>query len=58
MFFFLMDGNINTDTMRIQEEEISGYDFFGLDEIPADTFPCCKKKIEDYKTYTGRVILS
>jgi ADP-ribose pyrophosphatase YjhB (NUDIX family) len=55
MCFFMMVGDLSP--IRIQESEITAYEFFELDQIPADTMECCKQKICDLKAYTGKVIL-
>jgi 8-oxo-dGTP pyrophosphatase MutT (NUDIX family) len=55
LFFFRMVGDLSP--IQIQEDEITAYEFFELDRIPADTMECCKQKIYDLKAYTGQVIL-
>jgi 8-oxo-dGTP pyrophosphatase MutT (NUDIX family) len=52
-FFFAMEGEIST--VSIQASEIHAYQFFAPDEIPEDTFDCCKQKVVDWKTYQGQV---
>ncbi len=55
LFFFMMAGDLSP--IRVQENEIMAYEFFRLDQIPADTMECCKQKICDLKAYTGKVLL-
>ena len=55
IFFFLMEGELAP--VQIQANEISDYHFFAPDEIPEDTFDCCKQKISDWARYQGQVIL-
>jgi hypothetical protein len=38
-----MEGEISP--INIQTSEIAAYRFFAPDEIPDDTFDCCKQKI-------------
>jgi len=53
-FFFLMEGEISP--IHIQASEISAYQFFAPDEIPEDTFDCCKQKVSDWVQFQGQVI--
>jgi len=54
IFFFLMEGEISP--INIQTSEISAYQFFAPNEIPEDTFDCCKQKISDWSQFQGQVI--
>jgi ADP-ribose pyrophosphatase YjhB (NUDIX family) len=54
IFFFLMEGKISS--INIQTSEIASYRFFAPDEIPEDTFDCCKQKISDWSQFQGQVI--
>ena len=54
-FFFRMEGALTP--MTIQAEEISDYRFFAPDEIPDDTFECCKQKVKDWISFQGKVHL-
>ena len=54
IFFFLMEGEISP--INIQTSEIASYQFFAPDEIPEDTFDCCKQKISDWSQFQGQVI--
>ena len=54
IFFFLMEGEISP--INIQTSEIAASRFFAPDEIPDDTFDCCKQKISDWAQYQGQVI--
>jgi hypothetical protein len=42
--------------IRIQESEIADYRFFAPDEIPDDTFQCCKQKARDWAGFTGQTV--
>jgi 8-oxo-dGTP pyrophosphatase MutT (NUDIX family) len=53
-FFFAMQGEISP--VSLQTSEISAYQFFAPDEIPEDTFDCCKQKVSDWKQFQGQVI--
>ena len=53
-FFFAMEGEISP--VSIQASEISAYQFFAPDEIPHDTFDCCKQKVADWMQFQGQVI--
>jgi len=55
IFFFLMQGHLSP--INIQTNEIAAYQFFAPDEIPEDTFECCKQKIIDWTRYQGQVTL-
>ena len=54
MFFFQMHGKIGD--LRLQEEEVTDYQFVRLDEIPEDTMPCCKQKVLDLIEYKGKTV--
>jgi len=54
IFFFMMEGEISP--ISIQASEISAYQFFAPNEIPDDTFDCCKQKISDWTQFQGQVI--
>jgi len=54
IFFFLMEGEFSL--IKIQASEIADYRFFAPDEIPDDTFDCCKQKISDWLHFQGQVI--
>ena len=54
IFFFMMEGKISP--ISIQASEISAYQFFAPNEIPDDTFDCCKQKISDWTRFQGQVI--
>jgi ADP-ribose pyrophosphatase YjhB (NUDIX family) len=45
-FFFSMEGEISP--ISIQASEIAAYQFFAPDEIPDETFDCCKQKVSDW----------
>jgi len=53
-FFFSMQGPLTP--IRIQESEIADYRFFAPDEIPQDTFECCRQKVLDWASFTGRTV--
>jgi len=53
-FFFVMQGEFSP--VSLQTSEISAYQFFAPDEIPEDTFDCCKQKVSDWKQFQGQVI--
>ncbi len=53
-FFFSMEGEISP--MRIQASEISAYQFFAPDQIPDETFDCCKQKVADWMQFQGQVM--
>jgi 8-oxo-dGTP pyrophosphatase MutT (NUDIX family) len=55
IFFFSMKGEISP--INVQEDEIAAYQFFSPDEIPDDTFDCCKQKISDWAHFQGQVVL-
>lgn len=52
-FFFQMEGEMST--IHIQASEIAAYQFFAPDEIPEDTFECCKQKVSDWRQFQGQV---
>jgi 8-oxo-dGTP pyrophosphatase MutT (NUDIX family) len=54
IFFFVMEGEMSP--IRIQASEIAAYQFFAPNEIPTDTFECCKQKITDWMHFQGQVI--
>ena len=54
IFFFAMEGEISS--IRLQTSEISDYHFFAPDEIPDETFDCCKQKVADWRNFQGQVI--
>jgi len=54
-FFFAMVGEISP--INIQTSEIAAYQFFAPNEIPDDTFDCCKKKVSDWAQFCGQVVL-
>ena len=53
-FFFSMEGEISA--IRMQASEIAAYQFFAPDEIPEDTFECCKQKVSDWRQFQGQVL--
>lgn len=53
-FFFSMEGKISP--MSIQVSEIAAYRFFAPDEIPDETFDCCKQKVSDWMHFQGQVM--
>jgi len=55
--FFLMKGKVNESNIRIQEDELDGYAFFDMDNIPDDTFECCKRKAEILRNWNGIVCM-
>lgn len=54
VFFFLMEGEFSR--IKIQTNEIDDYRFFAPEEIPADTFDCCKQKVSDWFHFQGKVM--
>jgi ADP-ribose pyrophosphatase YjhB (NUDIX family) len=54
IFFFLMEGDISP--IKIQTSEIAACRFFAPNEIPEDTFDCCKQKISDWSQFQGQVV--
>ena len=54
IFFFLMEGEVSP--INIQMSEIAAYHFFAPEELPEDTFDCCKQKISDWSQFQGQVI--
>ena len=42
--------------IHIQASEIAAYRFFAPDEIPEDTFECCKQKVLDWTSFDGQVV--
>ena len=53
-FFFSMEGEISA--IRMQASEIAAYQFFAPEEIPEDTFECCKQKVSDWSQFQGQVL--
>ena len=53
-FFFMMAGEISS--IHMQASEIAAYQFFAPDEIPDDTFACCKQKVADWAQFQGHVV--
>jgi ADP-ribose pyrophosphatase YjhB (NUDIX family) len=47
--FYRMIGKIEVEKIKIQKTEILDYRFFDLDNIPIETFECCKEKIKILK---------
>jgi ADP-ribose pyrophosphatase YjhB (NUDIX family) len=56
-FFFKMKGDISEDSIIPQRSEVHEFAFFNLDEIPENTMPCCKEKINDLRNFDNRVFL-
>lgn len=54
LFFFSMKGEISP--VKIQTNEIADYHFFAPEEVPEDTFDCCKQKIYDWSHFHGQVL--
>jgi ADP-ribose pyrophosphatase YjhB (NUDIX family) len=54
LFFFRMRGELAD--IKLQESELSEYQFFAFEEIPDNTMDCCKQKILDLIAYTGQPI--
>lgn len=52
MFFFKMEGEIGP--IKLQEEEVTAFEFFDLHQIPEDTMDCCKQKALDLLNYQGQ----
>ena len=40
------DGKGAVDEIRIQESEVAEWSFFAPEEIPENTMPCCKQKVQ------------
>ena len=58
-FFFSMEGEISPISIQasgIEYNEIAAYQFFDPDEIPDETFDCCKQKVSDWMQFQGQVI--
>jgi ADP-ribose pyrophosphatase YjhB (NUDIX family) len=53
-FFFSMEGEFSP--IHVQASEIAAYQFFAPDEIPEDTFECCKQKVADWRQFQGQVL--
>lgn len=43
--FYIMVGKYKEKDIILQKEEIEKYQFFDLNEIPKNTFSCCKEKV-------------
>jgi ADP-ribose pyrophosphatase YjhB (NUDIX family) len=54
LFFFRMQGELTK--IKLQESELSEYQFFALEDIPENTMDCCKQKVLDLIAYTGQPI--
>lgn len=54
IFFFLMEGQMTP--IKIQESELTEYQFFAPDELPDDTMECCKQKVLDLTKYIGQTV--
>jgi ADP-ribose pyrophosphatase YjhB (NUDIX family) len=54
LFFFRMRGELAD--IKLQESELSEYQFFALHEIPENTMDCCKQKVLDFIAYAGQPI--
>ncbi len=54
LFFFKMEGELTP--IKLQESEITDYDFFALDAIPEDMMDCCKQKVLDLLEYRGQTL--
>ncbi len=52
-FFFRMNGELSQ--IQIQKSEIADWRFFAPEEIPEDTFDCCKQKVRDWMQFQGQV---
>jgi ADP-ribose pyrophosphatase YjhB (NUDIX family) len=55
--FFLMKGTFNEKDISIQKEEISEYRFYYMNDIPPNTYECCKRKIEIIRNWDGKIVL-
>jgi len=58
-FFFSMEGEISPIRVQasgIEYNEIAAYQFFAPNEIPDETFDCCKQKVSDWIQFQGQVI--
>jgi ADP-ribose pyrophosphatase YjhB (NUDIX family) len=54
LFFFKMEGELTE--LKLQESELSEYQFFALEDIPENTMNCCKQKVLDLIGYAGQPI--
>jgi ADP-ribose pyrophosphatase YjhB (NUDIX family) len=54
LFFFRMRGELTE--IKLQESELSEYQFFALVDIPENTMDCCKQKVLDLMAYAGQPI--
>jgi ADP-ribose pyrophosphatase YjhB (NUDIX family) len=52
--FFLVEGEV--DEITIQKSEVAEWGFFAPDELPENTMPCCKQKVQDWANYQGKPI--
>jgi 8-oxo-dGTP pyrophosphatase MutT (NUDIX family) len=55
IFFFAMEGEISP--IKIQTSELTAYKFFAAEEIPSDTFECCKQKVLDWTEFQWKTLL-
>ena len=56
-FFFLLKGDFDERDILLQQEEITEYRFFALDDLPSDTMDCCVEKIRCLQEFRGEVFL-
>jgi len=54
IFFFLMEGEVSP--ISIQTDEITAYQFFAPDDIPAEIMDCCKQKVTDWAQFQGQIM--
>ncbi len=56
-FCFLMAGYDSSMSVVAQSDEICDSRWFGLDELPADIAPCCRRKCRDAVQFQGATFL-
>lgn len=56
-FFFLMQGPVDPDSIRLQQEELSDCGFFAPDALPDGTCPYSAEMCRDLAVYKGRTLL-
>jgi ADP-ribose pyrophosphatase YjhB (NUDIX family) len=54
LFFFKTEGELTE--IKLQESELSEYQFFALEDIPENTMNRCKQKVLDLIAYKGQPI--
>ncbi len=56
-FLFMMENNINHQSIILQTEEIAAYDFFDLNNLPEACSELTKQQCKDIKNFKGTVFI-